>query len=121
MELELYAIQREDGKWFRPTGYGGGGSRWRDSMSEAKIYGKVGSARRQIGFWANQGTKCYLIKFDIAGYEVIDEEERLRKQAERKAAFKASEAERDAKRKLREAEANLENAKKQVELLKGKP
>ena len=40
-ELELYAIQRKDGKWFSKY-------EWVSALKDAKVYAHIGSARGKI-------------------------------------------------------------------------
>ena len=47
VDLTMYAIQSQDGKWFRAKGYGGAGNSWVDDIKNARIYGKPGPARAQ--------------------------------------------------------------------------
>lgn len=51
--LVLYAVRNHAGKWFRSKGQHGYGQQWRDSIQEAKFYGKVGPARGVAGYYRN--------------------------------------------------------------------
>ena len=45
VELELYAVQNQEGKWFRSKGYGGIGESWVEEFRNARFYGNIGPAK----------------------------------------------------------------------------
>ena len=53
IDLKLYAVQSKDGKWLRAKGYSGSGNSWVENIEDAKIYPKLGNARRQVTWWSN--------------------------------------------------------------------
>lgn len=50
IDLKFYAIRSKGGQWLRAKGYGGSGNNWVDDVIDAKLYLKLGTARRQISF-----------------------------------------------------------------------
>lgn len=82
LDLKFYAIRSKDGKWFRAKGYNGHGDNWVDSVSKAKIYTKIGAARGQITWWANNypqfGIPNLIELFCDKGI-ILDESERIKK------------------------------------------
>lgn len=93
-ELTLYVVQNHQGLYFRAKGYGGSGQSWVDDLEKAKIYTKISSARRVVGFWSNPknfirgGIVCKpfstptIIKLTVSNMEVIDgvEEQKIREE-----------------------------------------
>lgn len=53
--MKLYVVRNKEGKFFRPVGFGGGGSgngkNWQDTLEKAKFYPKIGTAKTQASFW----------------------------------------------------------------------
>ena len=54
ININLYAVRSQDGKWLRSKGLNGHGEKWVDDLSKAKIYTKPGPAKSQITYWGNQ-------------------------------------------------------------------
>jgi len=85
--LKLYAVQNKDGQWFRSKGYGGYGKSWVDSLDKAKLYTKIGSARSQVTFWANNYPDFGIPKLiELQVHDLVDlkEEERVLKAMKKK-------------------------------------
>jgi len=121
--LVLYAVQNEEGKYFRAKGYSASGSTWVDDINKAKIYPRSGGARGVITWFANNYPKyptLKLLKLTVSNIEVMDETKRVEKAKEKKAKAEAAKAEREAKRKLADAERELERTKQRVNQLKQK-
>lgn len=116
--LEIYAVQNQDGKWFRAKGMNGSGKTWVDDLKKAKIYPKIGPARRTITWFANTFPDFAipaLVKLKVTEIEVVVETERVKKsqkdKALKEAEFNRQQAIRNkesAERKLKEAQDELE-------------
>lgn len=119
--LILYAVQNEEGKYFRAKGYGGGGSTWVDDINKAKIYPRTGGARGVITWFANnfpEYTTLKLLKLTISNIEVLDETARVKKAQQNKAI---KEAAKEKARKAKEYEAakrDFERAEERLKRLK---
>ena len=50
--IKLYIIQNKENKYFRAKGFSGHGDSWIDNIQSAKVYTKIGSAKRQVTYWA---------------------------------------------------------------------
>lgn len=112
-ELEFYAVRNKKGKWFRRKGYSGYGETWVDELSKARIYNKIGHARSQVTFFA-ENYPSYgipdIVVFKVIESHVINEKERLKKKREK--AEKRSEIRRIkmAREKLEEAQREYNEA-----------
>ena len=51
-ELKFYAVRNREGQWFHRKGMSGAGEHWREDVEEARIYNKIGHARRQVTYFA---------------------------------------------------------------------
>jgi predicted nucleic acid-binding Zn ribbon protein len=95
----VYAIQNRRGEWMRSKGYSGGGNKWVDDLSKAKIYTKIGSAKGQVTWWADHipdAGRLKLIKLLITVVgEYEDEKELARTRKIRYAALKRQIRERE--------------------------
>lgn len=85
-DLKFYAVQSQDGKWFKSKGYDHSGwnsaKSWVDDISNAKIYQKPGPAKNQITFWAKKYPTYgvpYLVEISIGKCTYYDQEERVKK------------------------------------------
>jgi hypothetical protein len=80
--LELYAVRNKKGQYLRSKGYGGYGPSWVDDLQKAKIYPKIGPARSQVTFWANNypryGTP-EIVVLTVTASQVLNEEDRVKK------------------------------------------
>ena len=109
-ELVLYAVRNRKGQYFHALGYGGYGRSWVDTLQEARIYGKIGPAKRQVTYWGSHypdyGTP-ELLKITMASIEVIDQSARVDK-------FKIKKAKEEAENKKRWAKQKIQNAKEDI-------
>ena len=101
--MELYCIRNKEGKFFKPTGYGGSGNHWNDTLEKAKFYPKIGPAKAQVTFWANKYPEFgvpQLLKFSLnaSQAEVIEMEgyveKNIKKKEEAKQKYKKAELQR---------------------------
>lgn len=118
--LELYVVRNKQGKYFRSKGYGGYGSNWVDELKKAKIYPKIGPARSQVTFWANNypdyGTP-EIVVLTVTTSRVLNEEERVKKAIIKS---KREEINRElyyAREKMKEAEERVRHFSDQKALL----
>jgi hypothetical protein len=117
-ELVLYAVRSQQGQYFRAKGYQGYGESWVDTLQEAKIYGKIGMAKRQATYWGAHFPKYGtpdVIKLTLGSMEVIDQKSRVEKFKLKKAQEEAKEKERRAKERIKEAHADIARAKRDME------
>lgn len=120
--LKLYAVRNAEGLWFHAVGIGGRGESWVPTLETARVYGRLGTARARVTWFANNhpGMKSpELVELRISETVVLDEskrvekvkktkEERRAEQAKRKAAFDLERAEEQC----RLAEEELKRARK---------
>jgi len=86
--VKVYAVQNREGKFFRRKGYGGGGESWTDDPKKARIYTKSGPARSIVTFYANAYPDYgipSIVEMACGQVTVIDETQRVQKEAQRKA------------------------------------
>lgn len=130
--LELYVVRNKQGKYLRSKGYGGYGPSWVEDLQKAKIYPKIGPARSQVTFWANNypgfGTP-EIVVLTVTASQVLNEEERVKKAVNKSKREKINRDLYYAREKMKEAEArvrhftdqkSLLNAQREVEKLESK-
>ena len=119
--LEFYAVRNQEGKWFRAKGYGGYGDTWVSDIKKARTYNKLGSARAQVSYFANNYPKYgipELVVFKCDHMEVLDETERVEKQRQKKELAEKNRELRNKKYFLEKATREFEEAKKKLESFK---
>jgi len=118
--LEFYAVRNKEGKWFRAKGYGGYGDTWVKELKRARIYNRIGPARTQVSFFANNYPDYGvpdLVQFRCTEMVVLDESERVTKQQQAK---QLQEKKRDLwhkQYKLKKAKEDLERAQNEIKEL----
>lgn len=121
LDLEFYVVVNNAGQYFRAKGYGGAGQSFVDDAKKCKVYGKIGPARSVVTYFANhfpQYPNLQIIKMNIAGYEVLDEADRVQKAKEKKAKAEAAHEKYMAEHRLKEAEKALKIAQDKLDKLK---
>jgi len=115
----LYAIQNNEGKWFRAKGLKGYGKSWVDDLVNARIYPKKGSARAQVTYFSSHYPEYGIPKLiELPVYnliELIEEEERVKKALGKKSVKEAEYQQILIKYRKEQALKDLENAKKRLE------
>ncbi len=121
LDIEIFVVRNQEGQWFRAKGYGGGGDSWVDDLSNAKFYGKIGTARSRVTFFAKNYPEFGvpdIIKISAVEAEVIDQKERVAKAINRQKRAKAVRAASIKKRRLEMAQEELDKAEARVRSLK---
>lgn len=120
-QLELYAVRNKKGQYFRSKGYGGYGPSWVNELQKAKIYPKIGPARSQVTFWANNypgfGTP-EIIVLTVSVTKVLNEEERVKKAVIKSKKELINRELYYAREKFQEAEARVRHLSDKKALLK---
>jgi hypothetical protein len=120
INLTVYAVQNNDGKFFRAVGYSGSGSTWVDDINKAKIYPKIGPARRTITWFANNYPEypvLKLLKLTVSNVEVVDETDRVNKAKIKKEKQELEHKKSMAKYELEQAKRQLLEAQEKIEKL----
>jgi hypothetical protein len=124
VNLKFYAVRSKDGKWLRAKGYSGYGESWVTDILNAKIYPKIGNARRQITWWSNQYPEYgipEIVEFSITTGTIIDESDRVKISMEKKKKKEEMAEINLRKWYLKRAEDELKEAQEKYnELKKGK-
>ncbi len=119
--LELYAIQSKDGKWFRRKGYGGSGECWTEDFKKARIYVNKGPCRGVISWWNNNypqyGTP-YLVILKIDEIKKIDESDLIKQKEQKKLEKEKISKIKETKYQIDLAEKTIQDAKLKLEKLK---
>lgn len=63
----VFAIQRQDGKWFKPKNRSNRTTQWFDNLDEANLYNSKNGAgaKRQTTWMQKRGIICKLVKFKL--------------------------------------------------------
>jgi len=118
LDIRLYLIRSQDGKYLRAKGCGGYGNSWVEEVSNAKVYTKLSTARTQVTFWATKYPEFgvpEILEIHSCEYRVMDEAERVDKAKEKIRTRKEKQEVRLAKWKLERAQKDFASAKKRLE------
>ena len=88
IELDLYVVCNRDGQYLRSKGYGGSGDKWIDDIRKARIYPRIGTARAQVTWFANNYPQYgvpKILKLTCTAMEILEETERVSKSQKAKA------------------------------------
>jgi len=120
--LELYAVRSLDGKWFRAKGMSGFGESWVDDIKDAKLYGKISTARSRVTYWAKNYPDYGIpdiVVITVSDVRIMDEERS--KAAKRVEKHKTKQEEDDVrwhKQRLKSAQVQLEDAQRRLDQAK---
>lgn len=118
-ELVLYVVRNSNGQYFRAKGFNGYRESWVNDINKAKIYGKIGSARSTVTYFAQNPKSPVpdIVKLTVTEMEVIDEKDRVQKVLDKKAKEEKERKARDAERQLKEAQARFDAAQAELKRL----
>lgn len=114
-KLEFYAVRNREGQWFHRKGYSGTGDSWVEDVLQARIYNKIGHARRQVTFFAKNWPSFgvpEIVVFKVAEHHVIDETERFKKQREKEEKKAGIQRINTAKKRMEKAQREYEEAQR---------
>jgi hypothetical protein len=117
-DLILYAVRNKKGQYFHNVGYGGYGRSWVNTLQEARIYGKIGPAKRQVTYWGSHYPEYgipELLKITMGKIEIIDQNERVSKFKVKKAREEAAQKKRDAEEKILDAKREIARLNREME------
>jgi len=122
--VTFYLVVNHDGLFFWAKGFGGYGNSWVSDVSQARVYTKLGNARRIVTFFAksNPGVPRPVIGVvSVDKLLVLDESERVDKIVTRLANKRARRVEADRvyhieslKRELKRVSDELSRANEQL-------
>ena len=52
--MKLYVVRNKNGKFFRPKGFSGYGSNWKENLEQAKFYPKLAQAKARVTYFAKK-------------------------------------------------------------------
>lgn len=120
INIEFFAVRSKDGKYFRSVGYSGR-SNWVDDIKKAKIYPKIGGARRRVTWFAKNYPEYGvpdIIKITANQAVILNEAERVDKAIKSKEEKELKRQKEQAKIKLKAAEREFEKASENLRNLK---
>ncbi len=113
MNLKLYIVVNQEGKYFRAKGMNGHGDSWIDDIQRARIYTKLGPARSVVSFFASKYPTFgipNIHELNIASTTVLDETKRVEKIVKNKIKAEEKYAKLRLEHELRYAEQVAEKA-----------
>jgi len=119
-DLSFFAVRNKEGKWFRRKGYGGYGETWVE-LKGARLYTRIGGARTQVTYFSNAYPEFgvpEIVEFTVSATKIHNEEERVKKQAEKKLLQQKKNLAFHAKMDYDRAVLNLKTSEAEVERLK---
>jgi len=117
VNLELYVVRNQEGKWFRSKGYSGYKPNWVDDIQDARIYGNISAVRGIVTYYANQHPDYGvpdIVQLKVEEGEILEEGERVAEATRRKQEKKEKREMRRKEMELRRAETALEDAKERL-------
>lgn len=115
--LTLYVIKSQDGDFFKSRGRH---ENWVNDLKKAKIYSKLGSARSEITYWANNYSEFgipMLVELHITEIVEVDEQKRVTASI-KKILNKKKQYEKDLQRRhLEQAQKDLKKAQEKIDKL----
>ena len=119
----FYVIVNAEGKFFKPTGLGRSGSKWVDSITQAKIYNKIGPARSQVTYWSKNFPSYgvpMILQFSIGDITVLDEKERVANKIDEQHKRNLLKVRRSLERQIANAEEEIHKNQEALKKLKNK-
>jgi len=107
IDIKVYLVRSQDGKWFRAKGLHGYGESWVDDIIKARIYTKIGSARSIVTWWTRTYPKYGIpdiIEVSSMTGVVLDETSRVKNAVSRIKKEKIEQELRNTERRLKYAE-----------------
>lgn len=121
VDLMLYAVRNQEGKFFRSKGYGGYGQTWVDDIKSAKIYTKLGQARSRVTWFSNNYPEFGIpdvIELHVTNGTILNEQGRVVKAMAKKKREEINREIGNAQRKINEAQEQLQRAQDKKDLIK---
>jgi hypothetical protein len=109
--LTLYAVRSCGGLYFGKRGL------WATELKDARIYPRIGSARRIVTDFANSGAFEHIpeiIGLEVTNLVVFMEDDRVKKSQEKKAKKEAKYRRRDAAYELERAQRQMAEAQEVI-------
>lgn len=87
MNLKLYIVVNQEGKYFRAKGRDGHGDSWITDIQKARIYTKLGPARSTVSFFSSKYPQYgvpLIHELTVSSTNVLDETKRVTEILEKK-------------------------------------
>jgi hypothetical protein len=120
INLELYVVRNQDGKFFRAKGYQGSGNTWVDDIKNARLYAKIQPARTAVTFFTKNYPKFgrpEILKLEVASFSVIDEKDRVDKAIDKLKKEEQARNERNRLNNIHYAKEKLKSAQNEIKRL----
>lgn len=120
INLELYVVRNQEGKFYRAKGYQGSGNTWVDDIKNARLYAKIQPARTAVTFFTKNYPKFgrpEILKLEIANFSVIDEKERVDKAIDKIKKEEEARRKRDRENSIHYAKEKLKSAQEEIKRL----
>lgn len=120
---EFYLIRSADGKYLRAKGYGGNGECWVEDIGAAKVWTRLGTARSQVTFWANEYPEYGvpdIVVMTAKITKVLKEADRVKAAKTKKHLSKKKRELEMVNYRLERAQELKEQAEMEIEALKNK-
>jgi len=122
LEIKIYMVKNQEGKWFRAKGYHGFGESWVDDTKKARIYTKIGPARSVVTYFSNAYPEYGIpdiVELTMGNAKILDEKARVEKAMKKKQVAKRNSELNQKKRALEQAQRELDEAQRKINELKG--
>ena len=82
VNITVYLVRSQDGKWFRAKGLYGTGDSWVEDVKMARVYTKIGSARSCVTWWSREFPSYGvpdIVELHSTSGVILNEKERVNK------------------------------------------
>lgn len=110
LDICVYLIKNQEGKYFRAKGYHGYGESWVEDIKKARVNTKIGPARSVVTFfgkWKEEFGVANIIEFKLINGTILDETKRVSKALNKIKKEKIIQEKRHAEWKLNDAKESL--------------
>lgn len=120
MNLKVYIVVNQEGKFFRAKGMNGRGDSWVEDINSARIYTKLNPARSVVTFFASKYPTFgipQIHELSVSNVTVLDETKRVEKILKKKAEEKAKQEKMVLNHRIEHAKFQIKKAQQELEEL----
>jgi len=121
VDITVYLVRSQDGKWFRAKGMNGYGDSWVDDVKKARVYTKIGPARSCVTYWTRTYPKFGIpdiVELHSTTGVILNEKERVEKSIDKIKKEKIASELRNKQWRLEQAQRDLADAQNRLKQLK---
>lgn len=121
VDITVYLVRSQDGKWFRAKGMNGYGDSWVEDVKKARVYTKIGPARSCVTYWTRTYPKFGvpdIIELHSTAGTILNEIARVKKSVDKINKEKIASKIRQKQWEVERAQRDLADAQDRLKRLK---